>query len=192
MASRIEPVVVRDAEHDDVAAICRFGEAHIRPHYAPLIGAEAADEQVRRWWNETHVGAALAEGLVVVAEADGQLVGVRQCGRRGADHVVYKLYVHAQHRGRGLAFSYLMASPGSCPLTLIGCMSNISWPTSARARSMSVRASPWSGSNQVLRKTLHSGWCGVPAIWLQSNRRPDKRDARKPARMRIALGDSVR
>jgi hypothetical protein len=56
MASRSEPVV-RDAEQDDVAAICRFGEAHIRPHYAPLIGAEAADEQVRRWWNETHVGA---------------------------------------------------------------------------------------------------------------------------------------
>ncbi len=80
MASRAEPVV-RDAEHDDVAAICRFGEAHIRPHYAPLIGAEAADEQVRRWWNETHIGAAVAEGLVVVAEADGQLVGVGQRGR---------------------------------------------------------------------------------------------------------------
>ncbi len=80
MASRAEPVV-RDAEHDDVAAICRFGEAHIRPHYAPLIGAEAADEQVRRWWHETHIGAAVAEGLVVVAEADGQLVGVGQRGR---------------------------------------------------------------------------------------------------------------
>jgi ribosomal protein S18 acetylase RimI-like enzyme len=101
MASRSEPVV-RDAEHDDVAAICWFGEAHIRPHYAPLIGAEAADEQVRRWWNETHVGAAVAEGLVVVAEADGQLVGVGQRGRSGDDHVVYKLYVHPQHRGRGL------------------------------------------------------------------------------------------
>jgi ribosomal protein S18 acetylase RimI-like enzyme len=101
MASRSEPVV-RDVEHDDVAAICWFGEAHIRPHYAPLIGAEAADEQVRRWWNETHVGAAVAEGLVVVAEADGQLVGVGQRGRSGDDHVVYKLYVHPQHRGRGL------------------------------------------------------------------------------------------
>jgi ribosomal protein S18 acetylase RimI-like enzyme len=101
MVSRAEPVV-RAAEHDDVAAICRFGEAHIRPHYAPLIGAEAADEQVRRWWNETHVGAAVAEGLVVVAEADRQILGVGQRGRRGADHVVYKLYVHPEHRGRGL------------------------------------------------------------------------------------------
>jgi ribosomal protein S18 acetylase RimI-like enzyme len=96
-----EPVV-RDADHDDVAAICRFGEAHIRPHYAPLIGAEAADEQVRSWWNEAHVGAAVANGLVVVAEAGGQLLGVGQRGRSGADHVVYKLYVHPGHRGRGL------------------------------------------------------------------------------------------
>ena len=114
MASRAEPVL-RNAEHDDVAAICRFGEAHIRPHYAPLIGAEAADEQVRRWWNETHVGAAVAQGLVVVAEADGQLLGVGQRGRRGADHVVYKLYVHPQHRGRGLGPQLLHALTRQLP-----------------------------------------------------------------------------
>lgn len=93
---------VRDAERGDVAAICRFGEAHIRPHYAPLIGADAADRQVRTWWSETQIGAAVAEGLVVVAEADGQLVGVGQRGRRGEDHVVYKLYVHPEFRRRGL------------------------------------------------------------------------------------------
>ena len=94
--------IVRDAEHGDVAAICRFGDVHIRRHYTPLIGAPAADEQVCRWWNETHIGTAVAEGLVVVAEVDGRLVGVGQRGRRGTDHVVYKLYVHPQHRGRGL------------------------------------------------------------------------------------------
>jgi ribosomal protein S18 acetylase RimI-like enzyme len=93
---------VRAAGPGDVGAICQFGEAHIRPHYAPLIGAAAAHEQVRAWWNETHIGAAVAEGLVVVAEDDGQLVGVGQRGRRGADHVVYKLYIHPEQRGRGL------------------------------------------------------------------------------------------
>jgi ribosomal protein S18 acetylase RimI-like enzyme len=101
MASGDEPVL-RVATHDDVVALCRFGEAHIPSHYAPLIGPAAAAEQVRSWWNETHLGAAVAEGLVVVAEADGQLVGVGQRGRRGADHVIYKLYVHPDDRGRGL------------------------------------------------------------------------------------------
>ena len=114
MASRSKPVV-RDAAQADVAAICRFGDAHIRPHYAPLIGAEAADDQVRRWWNETHVGAAVAEGLVVVAEADGQIVGVGQRGRSGADHVVYKLYVHPRHRGRGLGPQLLDALTRQLP-----------------------------------------------------------------------------
>jgi GNAT superfamily N-acetyltransferase len=114
MASSAEPVV-REAEPDDVAAICRFGEAHIRPHYAPLIGAEAADEQVRRWWNETHVGAAVAEGQVVVAEADGQVLGVGQRGRSGADHVVYKLYVDPEHRGRGLGPQLLAAITRQLP-----------------------------------------------------------------------------
>jgi ribosomal protein S18 acetylase RimI-like enzyme len=53
--------------------------------------------------------------LVVVAEVDGQLVGVGQRGRRGADHVVYKLYVHPQHRGRGLGPQLLDALTRQLP-----------------------------------------------------------------------------
>src|SRR3954464_2752720 len=71
MSSGAGPLV-RDARDDDVAAICGFGEAHIRPHYAPLIGAEAAAAQVRDWWNPAYVGAAVGRGQVVVADADGQ------------------------------------------------------------------------------------------------------------------------
>ncbi|MFB9903132.1 GNAT family N-acetyltransferase [Allokutzneria oryzae] len=106
---RLAEPVVRTAGPEDVAAICRFGDAHIRCHYAPLIGAEAADAQVRRWWNHTHIGAAVAGGLVVVAEDGGQLVGVGQRGRSGADHVVYKLYVHPEHRGCGQGLRLLEA-----------------------------------------------------------------------------------
>lgn len=108
MASR-DVGFVKDAEHEDIAAICRFGEEHIRPHYAPLIGAKAADEQVRSWWNETHIDGAVTGGLVVVAWADGQLVGVGQRGRRGPDHVIYKLYVQPRHRSRGLGPQLLNA-----------------------------------------------------------------------------------
>jgi GNAT superfamily N-acetyltransferase len=95
-------VLVRDARPDDVPQLCRFGEAHIRAHYAPLIGAAAAEDQVRTWWNEEHFARAVAAGLVVVAEADGRLVGVGQRGRDGAEHVVYKLYLDPAHRGSGL------------------------------------------------------------------------------------------
>ncbi|REH42908.1 acetyltransferase (GNAT) family protein [Kutzneria buriramensis] len=100
---------MRDAQADDVAAICGFGATHIRPHYAPLIGEAAADAQVRDWWNESQIAAAVADGLVIVAEAAGTVVGVGQRGRRGADHVVYKLYVDPAHRGRGLGPRLLAA-----------------------------------------------------------------------------------
>ncbi|WP_228386793.1 GNAT family N-acetyltransferase [Ornithinicoccus halotolerans] len=114
MTSRTEPVV-REAAAADIAAICQFGEDHVRRHYEPLIGAEAAEGQVRSWWNESHVGTAVAQGLVVVAEADGELVGVAQRGRSGAEHVVYKLYVHPQHRGRGLGPQLLDALTRQLP-----------------------------------------------------------------------------
>jgi ribosomal protein S18 acetylase RimI-like enzyme len=106
---------VRAAGPDDVAAIRRFGETHVRAHYAPLIGAAAADAQVRDWWNETHVGAAVAAGLVVVAEDAGELLGVGQRGRNGAEHVVYKLYVHPGQRGRGLGPRLLGALAAQLP-----------------------------------------------------------------------------
>ncbi len=97
-----DPWVVRVAGPDDVPAICRFGATHVPPHYAPLIGARAAEAQVTRWWSAAHVGAAVAEARVVVADTHGGIVGVAQLGRDGAEHVLYKLYVGPGHRGRGL------------------------------------------------------------------------------------------
>lgn len=93
---------VRHAVQDDVGAIRGFGETHIPAHYTPLIGIAAANDQVRIWWDRTRLSAAVADGLIVVAEVDGQLVGVGQRGRDGADQVIYKLYVHPQYRGHGL------------------------------------------------------------------------------------------
>ncbi|GAB3534456.1 GNAT family N-acetyltransferase [Arthrobacter tecti] len=108
MDSRAQPIV-RNAVRDDVAAICQFGQQHIRPHYAPLIGAEAADRQVSDWWNDAHLGTAVVQGFVVVASDGAELLGVGQRGRHGEDHVVYKLYVHPQHRGSGLGIQLLSA-----------------------------------------------------------------------------------
>jgi ribosomal protein S18 acetylase RimI-like enzyme len=106
---------VRAAETGDVAAICRFGEQHVRAHYARLIGAQAADEQIRNWWNETYIASAVESGLVVVAESRGELIAVAQRGRHGADHVVYKLYVHPRSRGQGLGPKLLDALTEQLP-----------------------------------------------------------------------------
>lgn len=93
---------VRDAVVGDVAAICRFGDRHIRDHYAPIIGPGPAQAQVERWWNAEHIGAAVRAGRVVVAESEGEVVGVGQRGMAGSEHVIYKLYVDPAFRGRGV------------------------------------------------------------------------------------------
>ncbi|MBO9552976.1 GNAT family N-acetyltransferase [Cellulomonas sp.] len=94
--------LVRAAREDDVEAICRFGETHVRAHYEPLIGPEHADTQVARWWSTAYVGRAVSRGLVVVALAGDRLAGVAQRGHDGIDHVLYKLYVDPRDRGLGL------------------------------------------------------------------------------------------
>lgn len=93
---------LRVADRADVPAVCQFGQDFIREHYAPLIGLPAADAQVRIWWNETRIDAAIRDGLVIVAEDAGQVIGVGERGTWDGMHVVWKLYVHPAHRGLGL------------------------------------------------------------------------------------------
>lgn len=113
--TKVADVVVRDADRRDVSAVCGFGEAHIRPHYTPLIGAAAADAQVRHWWNKSQIEGAVSAGLVVVAEAGDRIVGVGQRGRAGADHVIYKLYVDPAHRGQRVGPRLLQALIAQLP-----------------------------------------------------------------------------
>ncbi|MEN0129138.1 MAG: GNAT family N-acetyltransferase [Brevundimonas sp.] len=107
--------MIRGATADDVGAICAFGSEHVRAHYEPLIGPDGADQQVSRWWSHEYVAAAVAGEQVVVAEAGRELVGVAQSGRSGADHVVYKLYLHPTARGRHIGRLLLDALVGRLP-----------------------------------------------------------------------------
>ncbi len=110
-----EEPVLRAARPDDVPAVCRFGATHVAAHYAPLLGPDGAQAQVRQWWGEAYVGQAVAAGVLLVAEQDGEVVGVAQHGRAGDDHVVWKLYVHPDHRGTGLGPRLLRAVADRLP-----------------------------------------------------------------------------
>ncbi|MDT9593295.1 GNAT family N-acetyltransferase [Nocardioides zeae] len=108
-------LVIRTAAAGDVAQVCAFGEAHVRPHYAPLIGAQAADQQVARWWRPDQILPAAVQGRIVVATAADRVVGVAQHGRAGEDVVLYKLYVDPGRRGHGLGPRLVAAVEDALP-----------------------------------------------------------------------------
>lgn len=106
---------VRDARHDDEPAICEFGKVQIPLHYESLIGAVAASNQVKNWWNEAQIRQSIQAGKIVVAEDEGCIVGVAEGGFDGAKQVIYKLYIHRNYRGRGLGPKLLGALINKLP-----------------------------------------------------------------------------
>lgn len=104
-----DDLTVRDALCSDVDAICGFGAAHIPSHYAPLIGYDAARAQVSRWWSGERISTAVEAGQVVVAEAESTLIGVAERGEWDGVPVIWKLYVHPDHRGQGIGPKLLRA-----------------------------------------------------------------------------------
>lgn len=105
----LDSLIVRDALLGDVAAICGFGAAHIPAHYGPLIGQAAARAQVERWWNPERVSRAVEAGQVAIAEAGDEVIGVAERGEWEGQPVVWKLYVHPDHRGNGIGPKLLQA-----------------------------------------------------------------------------------
>ncbi len=95
-------VTVRDAEPGDVAAICGFGARVVPGLYRPLLGEESARSQVDMWWTRERIGAAVSARETVVAESDGEIVGVGERGTWEGEHVIWKLYVDPELRGRGI------------------------------------------------------------------------------------------
>lgn len=94
---------IRIATSADVPAMCAFGARVVPAHYAPLVGHEAAQAQVDDWWTPAAFARPVADGRVLVAERDGEVVAVAQRGP-GPDHahVLHKLYLAPDARGSGL------------------------------------------------------------------------------------------
>lgn len=89
--------------------------SHIPAHYAPLIGVAAAQAQLDDWWSERVIRSAVEAGALLVAEESGTLAGVLQIAADAQPPTVYKLYVHPDRRGRGLAPRLLEAAIAGLP-----------------------------------------------------------------------------
>lgn len=102
-------VTIRRADRTDLDAVVGFGAAVVPPHYAPIIGEAAARQQVEAWWTPERLGVAADGSRLFVAELDGTVVGVAERGEWDGDPVIWKLYVHPDHRGKRIGVALLDA-----------------------------------------------------------------------------------
>ena len=108
-----DPVVtVRRGTLADVPAFRALGEAVVPLTYGP-IDAAYAQRMLDEWWVPEVFETSLARNPHLVAEVDGEVVALANLGRlsqsyrafphvTGDREVMWKLYVHPDHHGRGI------------------------------------------------------------------------------------------
>ena len=108
-------MTIRQARADDLDAVMAFGATHVPPHYEPIIGRAAARRQVDLWWTREYLAPAVDAGALIVAEANGEVIGIAQWGDWDGDPVVWKLYIHPEWRGQGVGPALLRAVEADLP-----------------------------------------------------------------------------
>ena len=105
-------VTLRAGTRDDVAALVALGHAVVPATYGP-IDAAYAQRMLEEWWVPARFEASLAVNAHLVAESAGEVVAMASFGRLSRSHrdfphvtgdreVMWKLYVHPDHQGRGI------------------------------------------------------------------------------------------
>jgi ribosomal protein S18 acetylase RimI-like enzyme len=109
---RAPTLLVRPGTDADIPAFRALGEAVVPPTYGP-IDAAYAQRMLDEWWTPERFADTLPRVRMLVAESDGQVVAMSSLGRLSASHrefphvsgdreVMWKLYVHPDHHGRGI------------------------------------------------------------------------------------------
>jgi ribosomal protein S18 acetylase RimI-like enzyme len=105
-------VTLRAGTLDDIPALVALGRAVVPPTYGP-IDAAYAQRMIDEWWTPAVFTRSMQTNAHLVAEVDEEVVALATCGRlsrsyrdfphvSGDREVMWKLYVHPDHHGRGI------------------------------------------------------------------------------------------
>ena len=105
-------VTLRAGTVDDIPALVALGRAVVPPTYGP-IDAAYAQRMIDEWWTPAVFTRSMQTNAHLVAEVDGEVVALATIGRlsrsyrdfphvSGDREVMWKLYVHPDHHGRGI------------------------------------------------------------------------------------------
>jgi len=95
-------LVIRPAEGNDLDAVIDIGHRTWPVIYEPLAGLDYVAMGLAKWWTSDVVAAAIRRGQTLVAELDGEVVGMAAFGVQNDEFVLWKLYVLPQHHGKGI------------------------------------------------------------------------------------------
>lgn len=108
-------IEVRKAEVADVRAIREIGLTTWPVAYGGLVSAEFIADGLARYWSPEAVEWGIRNGIALVADDGGQLVGMVGVGREDDFYVMWKLYVLPDHQGKGVGKALLDAVIESLP-----------------------------------------------------------------------------
>jgi len=115
-------VTLRPATRHDVPGFVALGRAVVPPTYGP-IDAAYAQRMIDEWWTPEVFTRSMQTNTHLVAEADGEVVALANLGRVSRSYrefphvtddreVMWKLYVHPDHHGRGIGSRLLAEVEG--------------------------------------------------------------------------------
>jgi GNAT superfamily N-acetyltransferase len=104
----VPSVTIRAATADDLAAMRSVGERTWPPTYA-FAGDDYVAHGLATWWSDEALRASLADTELLVAERDGELLGVGNIDFRSDPPVIWKLYVVPEAQGTGAGSALLAA-----------------------------------------------------------------------------------
>ncbi|MDQ2756616.1 MAG: GNAT family N-acetyltransferase [Actinomycetota bacterium] len=102
-------LVVRPGVLDDMQAVLEVGHRTWPATYGPIAGPDYVAMGLAKWWTADSTEPALRSGRVLVAEVDGEVVGMSSMGLLDGRLVLWKLYVLPQAQGHGAGGALMRA-----------------------------------------------------------------------------------
>ncbi|MBC9957140.1 GNAT family N-acetyltransferase [Yimella sp. cx-51] len=103
-------VVIREATGDDLHAVVEVGLRTWPSTYAPIAGKDYVAMGLSKWWTEDATIPAIRAGRVLVAQVEGDVVGMVSFAPLDGHFMIWKLYVLPEFHGHKLGHRLLMAA----------------------------------------------------------------------------------
>lgn len=104
------PVVIRPADGDDLDGVVAVGRAAWKKTHATLFSPELVDLFLDKWWTPAANAPSIRADRTIVADRDGEIVGMVSYGSSAGRFVVWKIYVHPDAQGHGIGARLLEAA----------------------------------------------------------------------------------